>query len=148
MDKAFLDVLDLHRKGAPDVIRPTPGFPEGGDLTAFEVGNRSKDDPLFVIIPDPHYAVAFMVEELTELLQAYRDRDLAGLADAHVDLIYVTVRSAIVHGIDLRPLWRAIHANNMQKVGLPRDAAGKIVKPPGFPVPDIAGLLARQELIA
>jgi hypothetical protein len=51
---------------------------------------------------------------------------------------------AVEGGIDLRPLWVAVQAANLAKVGGSKRADGKVLKTPGWVPPDIAGLLRQQ----
>lgn len=83
-------------------------------------------------------------EEFQELQDAWIAGDIAEVADALGDLIYVTIGAANESGIDLRGVWDAIHASNMEKDGNNRSAMGKVLKPPGWTHPDIAGVLAKQ----
>jgi predicted HAD superfamily Cof-like phosphohydrolase len=80
-----------------------------------------------------------------ELFPAMDRGDLAGIADAIVDSIYVLNGTAVSYGIDLRPIWDAVHAANMTKVGGGKRADGKILKPPGWVAPDVEGLVERQK---
>jgi hypothetical protein len=66
------------------------------------------------------------------------------VADGIVDAIYVLIGAAITYGIDIRPVWQAVHAANMAKEGGATREDGKVQKPPGWQPPDIAGILAAQ----
>lgn len=71
--------------------------------------------------------------------------DLPGFADGCIDSLYVTIGALVAFGIDIKPLWRAVQAANMAKVGGPKDpVTSKQLKPPGWVPPDIAGELAEQ----
>lgn len=70
--------------------------------------------------------------------------DLPEFADATIDLDYVVEGARIAFGIDGAPLWDAVHAANLAKMGGPRRADGKLEKPEGWTPPDIAGELRRQ----
>ena len=59
-----------------------------------------------------------------------------------VDVMYVLVGPAICAGVDLRPVWDAIHEANMQKV--PAGDGGKPKKPRGWVPPDIGEILDGQ----
>jgi predicted HAD superfamily Cof-like phosphohydrolase len=87
-------------------------------------------------------------EEYRELLKAIRLGDLAGIADAIADLVYVIIGTAIAFGIDIRPIWQAVQQSNMAKTGGGTRGDGKILKPPGWRAPDVAGLVARQTAFA
>jgi len=119
----FADVLDFNRKFGAH-IGCTPSIP-----------------PLAILI----LKLKLCHEELYELVDAMsKDRSPAGVADACADLIYVTLGAAQACGIDLRPVWDAVHASNMAKVGGGEREDGKILKPPGWQRPDFQGILAKQ----
>jgi len=63
--------------------------------------------------------------------------------DALCDLLVVTFGMAVEMGIDLEPFFDEVHRTNMAKVGGPKRADGKGLKPLGWTPPDIAGLLKR-----
>jgi predicted HAD superfamily Cof-like phosphohydrolase len=119
----YADVMEFHRAMAPDLIGTMPKVPESAaaDLR-----------------------MALVCEEIVELEQAMERGDLPGVADAVADAIYVLLGLAVTFGIDMRPVWAAVHAANMAKVGGPRRADGKRLKPDGWQPPDIAAILARQ----
>jgi len=83
-------------------------------------------------------------EEWRELRQAILDGHLELVADSIVDLIYVLIGRAISYGIDLRPLWDAVHRANMAKAAGPVREDGKRLKPEGWEPPPIAKLLMSQ----
>lgn len=70
-------------------------------------------------------------------------RSLPKSADALIDDLYVTVGALLSMGIDMWPLWNAVHRANMAKVGGPM-VNGKQMKPEGWNPPDIEGLLRDQ----
>lgn len=74
----------------------------------------------------------------------YGKRSLADAVDAIADLIYVALGTAVEMGVDMDPIWRAVHAANMAKVGGPKRDDGKQMKPPGWVPPPIAELVAAQ----
>lgn len=81
-------------------------------------------------------------DELMAELQA-QPVDRAKLARELADVLYVAYGTAHVFGIDLDAALAEIHRAAMDKMraGL-RRADGKILKPPGFVPPDMAGALA------
>ena len=87
-------------------------------------------------------------EEHGELGRAVEKKSVPDVADAIVDLIYVTIGKAIVWGIDIRPIWRAVQRANMAKEGGGKRADGKILKPPGWQPPEVEGLIGQQILFA
>jgi predicted HAD superfamily Cof-like phosphohydrolase len=123
----YADVMEFHRAMAPDLIGTTPKVPESASA---------------------ELRMRLVCEETYELEQAMERGDLPGVADAVADAIYVLLGLAVTFGIDLRPVWAAVHAANMAKVGGPRRADGKRLKPDGWEPPDIAAILARQPPLA
>ena len=83
-------------------------------------------------------------EELEEYVDATSTGDLIGVADAIGDMAYVVLGTAVAHGIDLEPVFEAIHESNMLKVGGYRDEHGKWRKPEGWKPPDLQKVIAEQ----
>ena len=54
-------------------------------------------------------------EEVGETLKGIDDEDLVEIADGIVDSIVVLVGTALEYGIDLTPVWNAVHKANMAK---------------------------------
>jgi predicted HAD superfamily Cof-like phosphohydrolase len=79
-----------------------------------------------------------------ELRPAMDAGNLEDIADAIVDAIYVLNGTAVSYGIDLRPIWDAVHQANMAKTDGGKRADGKILKPPGWVAPDVAGIIEEQ----
>ncbi len=107
-------------------------------------GCAVKEKPHDVSASTYHLRDSLIREEISELQMAMRASDLPGIADAIVDSIYVLLGTAISFGIDIRPCWDLVQAANMAKEGGATRIDGKILKPPGWVAPDIAGELARQ----
>lgn len=75
------------------------------------------------------------------------DENLAEVADALCDLLYVTVGAAITWGVDLDPLLEEVHRVNMTKFPggqVYRRSDGKVTKPPGFKRCDLTELVKEQ----
>lgn len=110
----------------------------------------------------------FLIEELTEYLEAVADVALAigvsdlapteevtasitsGLAralDALVDLVYVALGTAQYHGFNFAEAWRRVHVANMAKARATalhetkRGTLLDVVKPPGWQAPDLSDLV-------
>ena len=86
-------------------------------------------------------------DELNHLIWK-TNSSLAHLAKELADLLYVTYGTAVSLGIDLEPVFAAVHRSNMSKLGpdgrpVRRDD-GKILKGPFYHPPDVAGVLALQ----
>jgi predicted HAD superfamily Cof-like phosphohydrolase len=122
----FQDVLDFHRRFAPNRIGTTPEMPSDNVLS---LCHRN------------------IMEEIAELTIAIANRNLPEIADAIADAIYVLHGLSISCGIHMDDVWREVHAANMDKVGGAIRGDGKVLKPAGWQPPDIAGALASQEPI-
>lgn len=85
-----------------------------------------------------------LVEEFAELLEAIEEDDLEHIAREMADVLYIVFGTALVYGIDLDAAFREVHRAAMDKMraGLRRHD-GKILKPPGFRPPDMAGAVPR-----
>ncbi len=101
-------------------------------------------------IVEPSMAIQrhdFILEELEEYLTAATTDNLVGVADALADLLYVVLGTAIVHGIDIQPIFDAVHKSNMSKDKLDpitkKGGKGPDYKPP---TADIASNLLLQRL--
>lgn len=91
-------------------------------------------------------------EEYEEMLEAAdplleETADLASLANfAHelADLLYVTYGAFTVCGINADAVFGEIHRANMAKMGGPRRADGKLLKPPGWQPANVLKLLEKM----
>ena len=86
--------------------------------------------------------VELLTEEFIETINAIEREDLVEIADGLADLVYVALGTAHEYGIPLDRVWTEVHRTNMAKAGGERREDGKILKPPGWTPPDIAGILA------
>lgn len=77
-------------------------------------------------------------------------RAAAEAAAAHelADLLYVAYGTFVALGIDADDVFAEVHEANVRKVGAPRRADGKQLRPHGWRPADVAGVLARQRLEA
>jgi len=102
-----------------------------------------------------NFRLAFMQEELNEYRDAYwfasavpknGKVDLEGQLDALVDLVYVAIGTAYMHGFDFNEAWRRVHEANMKKIRTQRISDSKraseydVVKPEGWTSPDLSDL--------
>lgn len=91
--------------------------------------------------------VDFMDEELREYMAGWQNRDLEKMLDSLVDLVYVAMGTAYLHGFDFDEAWRRVHAANMRKVRASAETAGNrdhrwdVVKPEGWEPPFLADLV-------
>ena len=123
------------------------------DLREFHArfGVPTGEAPRLLSAFDFAYRFAFLHEELAELEAAHAAGDLAEVADALVDLIYVAAGTALWAGLDLEAHWDAVHAANLRKVPVTSPTSSKrghgadVVKPPGWVPPDHHSILQRQK---
>lgn len=88
-----------------------------------------------------HRACSF----IRDAIQARQvDVKLSAWADATIDMDYLNEANRLMLGIEGGPLWDEVHAANMRKIGGPRRADGKLLKPDDWRGPDIDGVLERQ----
>jgi len=81
-------------------------------------------------------------EELSELTEAMRNKDLLEVADALTDILYVTYGAGHAFGIDLDKCFEEVQNSNMSKLdenGKPiYNEHGKVMKGPNFFKPDLS----------
>ena len=84
-------------------------------------------------------------EELDELNQAIKERDIKEIADALTDILYVTYGAGHAFGIDLDECFNEVHTSNMSKLGSDGkpiyNENGKVVKGPTYFKPDLSKFL-------
>ena len=81
-------------------------------------------------------------EELDELKEALRNKDLLEVADALTDILYVTYGAGHAFGIDLDQCFDEVQKSNMSKLaenGKPIfNESGKVMKGPKYFKPDLS----------
>jgi len=84
-------------------------------------------------------------EELDELNQAMKDKDIKEVADALTDILYVTYGAGHAFGIDLDKCFDEVQRSNMSKLGSDGkpiyNDRGKVMKGPSYFKPDIGKIL-------
>ena len=80
-------------------------------------------------------------EELDELDQALKNKDLKEVADALTDILYVTYGAGHAFGIDLDKCFEEVQRSNMSKLGENGkpiyNEKGKVMKGPKYFQPDL-----------
>jgi predicted HAD superfamily Cof-like phosphohydrolase len=80
-------------------------------------------------------------EELDELNQAIKDKDLNEVADALTDILYVTYGAGHAFGIDLDKCFEEVQSSNMSKLGEDGkpiyNEKGKVIKGPKYFKPNL-----------
>jgi predicted HAD superfamily Cof-like phosphohydrolase len=132
------------------------------DIEAFHVkfGHGYTGKPRLLSADMDEFRRKFLNEELEEYMLAVDEaheamcdgRDPAPhiekALDALVDLTYVAVGTAYLHGFDFREAWRRVQGANMKKIlassaaDSTRGYAGDVIKPPGWVAPSHADLVA------
>lgn len=89
-------------------------------------------------------SIRLLSEETAETVQAISHDNIEEIADGLVDIVYIVMGIANRYGIDFDAVWSEVHSANLSKFpeGVAvRDSAGKVIKPPNWCPPDIAGAL-------
>ena len=89
--------------------------------------------------------VSLIEEELEELKQAIREKNLLEVADALTDLLYVTYGAGHAFGINLDKCFNEVQKSNMSKLGLDGKPIysdkGKVLKGPKYFKPNLSHFL-------
>ena len=84
-------------------------------------------------------------EELDELKQAIKDKDMKEVADALTDILYVTYGAGHAFGINLDKCFEEVQKSNMSKLGPDGkpiyNESGKVMKGPNYFKPDLSKFL-------
>ncbi|MCA1806347.1 MAG: nucleoside triphosphate pyrophosphohydrolase family protein [Actinobacteria bacterium] len=97
------------------------------------------------------FRLRFLEEELQEFKDGYKAGNLAEVADALIDLVYVAMGTAHFMGLPWQELWEEVQRANMTKERASSVESSKrhhhfdVIKPPGWTPPDIEGVLARWQ---
>jgi predicted HAD superfamily Cof-like phosphohydrolase len=85
-------------------------------------------------------------EELEELQQAMKDKNLLEVADALTDILYVTYGAGHACGIDLDKCFEEVQNSNMSKLGSDGkpiyNESGKVMKGPNYFKPDLSKFIS------
>ena len=80
-------------------------------------------------------------EELNELEQAMKSKDLKEIADALTDILYVTYGAVVAYGIYLDKFFKEVQRANMSKLGKDGkpifNEKGKVMKGPNYSEPNL-----------
>ena len=84
-------------------------------------------------------------EELKELEQAMKTKNLKEIADALTDILYVTYGAGFAYGIDLDRCFKEVQRANMSKLGEDGkpifNEKGKVMKGPNYSEPNLKQFL-------
>ena len=80
-------------------------------------------------------------EELSELEQAMKTKNLKEVADALTDILYVTYGAGYAYGINLDKCFKEVQRANMSKLGIDGkpiyNEKGKVMKGPNYSEPNL-----------
>ena len=80
-------------------------------------------------------------EELNELEQAMKTKNLKEIADALTDILYVTYGAGYAYGLDLDKCFKEVQRANMSKLGNDGkpiyNDKGKVMKGPNYSAPNL-----------
>jgi predicted HAD superfamily Cof-like phosphohydrolase len=81
-------------------------------------------------------------EELSELEEAMKSKNLKEVADALTDILYVTYGAGYAYGVDLDECFKEVQRANMSKLGEDGkpiyNDQGKVMKGPNYTKPDLS----------
>ena len=93
--------------------------------------------------------IALIVEELNELKDAIKDKDMVEVADALTDILYVTYGAGAAFGINLDECFAEVHRSNMSKLQpdgtVKRREDGKIQKGENYSPPNLKPIVYPED---
>ena len=105
-------------------------------------GQDVKNKPSFSTDKINKLRIDLIKEELDELNEAMKNKDLLEVADALTDILYVTYGAGHAFGIDLDKCFNEVQNSNMSKLdsnGKPiYNSDGKVMKGPNYFKPDLS----------
>ena len=105
-------------------------------------GQDVKNKPSFSTDKINKLRLDLIKEELEELTEAIKNKDLLEVADALTDILYVTYGAGHAFGIDLDKCFEEVQNSNMSKLdnnGNPiYNDDGKVMKGPNYFKPDLS----------
>ena len=105
-------------------------------------GQEVKDKPSFSSDKINKLRIDLIKEELDELIEAVKNKDLLEVADALTDILYVTYGAGHAFGINLDKCFEEVQNSNMSKLdknGKPiYNEMGKVMKGENYFKPDLS----------
>ena len=105
-------------------------------------GQEVKDKPALSTDKINKLRIDLIKEELDELTEAMKNKDLLEVADALTDILYVAYGAGHAFGIDLDKCFEEVQNSNMSKLdenGKPiYNESGKVMKGPNYFKPDLS----------
>ena len=109
-------------------------------------GQEVKNKPSFSTDKINKLRIDLIKEELDELIDAMKNKDLLEVADALTDILYVTYGAGHALGIDLDKCFNEVQNSNMSKLdeqGKPiYNNSGKVMKGPNYFKPNLEKFVA------
>ena len=110
-------------------------------------GQEVKTHPSLSSTKINHLRISLIEEELDELKQAIKDKNLSEVADALTDILYVTYGAGHAFGFNLDISFDEVQKSNMSKLGLDGkpiyNEKGKVMKGPNYFLPDFSKLFKK-----
>lgn len=112
-----------------------------------KAGSTISKYPLIPSESDIELRLKLIREELEELDTAFSQHNLVEVADALGDLLYVVLGTAVTCGLEMTPIFNAIHKSNMSKfIDGYRRADGKWIKGPSYSPVNLQPIIENQLL--
>ena len=109
-------------------------------------GQEVKDKPSFSTDKINKLRIDLIKEELDELTEAIKNKDLLEVADALTDILYVTYGAGHAFGINLDKCFNEVQNSNMSKLGEDGkpiyNEKGKVMKGPNYFKPNLKKFVA------
>ena len=104
-------------------------------------GQIIRTKPQFPDEKTMHLRFDLIREELNELEDAMKTKNLKEIADALTDILYVTYGAGFAYGIDLDKCFKEVQRANMSKLGEDGkpifNEKGKVMKGPNYSEPNL-----------
>ena len=111
-------------------------------------GQDIKNKPSFPSEKIVSLRSALIEEELSELKEAVKNKDISEVADALTDILYVTYGAGHAYGIDLDKCFDEVQNSNMSKLGEDGkpiyNESGKVMKGPNYFKPNLKKFLWKK----
>ena len=109
-------------------------------------GQEVKTDPSFPNEQITKLRYGLIKEELSELDEAIKEKNIVEVADALTDILYVTYGAGHAFGIDLDKCFEEVQNSNMSKLGVDGkpifNDKGKVMKGPNYFKPNLSKFVA------
>lgn len=150
-EEMFQDIAEFHRAFALEYKGPPRYIP--GDLSAFRTMFMAEELAEYITEDKEAQRSIVMACQRAwnhehDTTNGTRRPTLEKKFDALIDLVYVALGTAYLHGFPFDLGWARVHAANMQKVrsasktnGDERGGSNDVVKPEGWVAPDLSDLV-------